>query len=50
MEISVEQTKNGYLCKYRAKDGSIIKMKYQFYRLSEAKKMFKNYIISNGLI
>ena len=36
-------------CKYVAKDGSVIKKKYSYSSLSEAKRNFKNYINENQL-
>jgi|DEB0MinimDraft_10_1074344.scaffolds.fasta_scaffold457684_1 hypothetical protein len=37
------------ICKYVARDGSVIKKKYSYASLSESKRAFRNYINENKL-
>jgi hypothetical protein len=37
------------ICKYVARDGSVIKQKYSYASLSECKRAFRDYINNNGL-
>jgi len=43
-DIQAEVKVNFILCNYVDPAGNTIKMKYQFYKLSEAKKRFLNYL------
>jgi len=38
------------ICKYVARDGSVIKKKYCYASLSEAKRVFRDYINNNSLV
>ena len=48
-EIQALDKQSFIICKYVCKDGSVIREKYSYASLSEAKRNFRNYINDNKL-